>query len=175
MADVLVVLFVALLSAGVFLFVVHPLRDALRFSEEEKAPVDRLADLYARRDTLYQAIKDLEFDYQVGKVVEADYRHLRERLRQEAAAVLREIDALQARQADVRERLEAEVRALREHLATATQASPQTDTETAQAEATTSYVTPRFCTQCGAALRPGDRFCSQCGAAVVRVQEPAVR
>jgi hypothetical protein len=61
-----------------------------RLSEEDRR---RLA-LTEARDEAYSALRDLEHDLRTGKVTEADYEAERERLRGEAARVLRELDEL---------------------------------------------------------------------------------
>ena len=47
-----------------------------------------------RRDAAYASLRDLEQDLRTGKVTEADYQAERDRLRAEAARVLRELDEL---------------------------------------------------------------------------------
>lgn len=124
------------------------------------AVADPLAELSERRDAIYRAIKELEFDYQVGKVSEADYQAFSAQLKAEAAAVLREMDALEAAAADpaLDAAIEAQVAALRRQPQTASSpASPQAAPLPSSAQA-------RFCTRCGHQAQPGDRFCGRCGA-----------
>lgn len=122
----------------------------------ETAQADPLMELQAQRDSLYQAIKELEFDYQVGKVSEADYQAFNSRLKEQAVAVLKEIDTLQKAEADpnLDARLEAEIAALRRN------------GHALQPVAAESSAAPRFCAQCGEAVKAGDRFCARCGTAL---------
>jgi hypothetical protein len=53
----------------------------------------RLA-LAEARDAAYESLRDLEHDLRTGKVTDTDYRVERDRLRAEAARVLRELDEL---------------------------------------------------------------------------------
>ena len=72
------------IAGGLLLLVVAAVAIAwplLRRQEEapihEIEPVqaeDPMMELLARRDSIYQAIKELQFDYEVGKVSEADYQ-----------------------------------------------------------------------------------------------------
>ena len=55
---------------------------------------DRLDSLLSRRDSAYDAIRDLDFEYHLGNLSEADYLELRERYRERAAAVLRRVESL---------------------------------------------------------------------------------
>ena len=50
-------------------------------------------ELLLERERTYNALADLDFDYEAGKLSEADYQMLRQQLLTEAAQVLRIIDA----------------------------------------------------------------------------------
>ncbi len=70
--------------------------DSVEIMEDLDTVTDPLVDLEARRDAIYQAIRELRFDYDVGKVSETDYNIFDTQLKAQAVAVLKEIDALQA-------------------------------------------------------------------------------
>jgi len=125
--------------------------------QEATVAADPLDDLLARRDAIYQAIRELRFDYQVGKVSEADYHIFEDQFKIQAVAVLKEIDQLQAAEADgdLDGRLEAEIAALRRN---GHGAGPARVKQPAGAA--------RFCSQCGQPVQPGDLFCGACGAVV---------
>jgi len=80
------------------------------------------------RESIYTAIRDLEHDYETGKIAEADYTGMREELRARAVALLR------------REREGAEA-------AEESSASPLCPSCGAEVRAT-----DRFCSQCGGTL-----------------------
>lgn len=101
----------------------------------------RLTDLYARRDNLLAALKEIEFDREMGKMSVEDFTEMNTRYRLEAVTVLKRIDALHGENSGAR-KLEAELRALR---------SQQKRDESI------------FCSNCGAAIGAQDRFCSNCG------------
>ena len=171
MVDILVILFAVLVSVGIVILVLEPVwRTSVLAGDEatENDPADVLEDLYARRDTLYASIRELDFDHSVGKVSDEDYERLRDRLKREAADVLRQIEEVKAAQATIREHLEMRVRALA--TATANPGTPPPPEPSASPERAPLPEEPRFCTQCGAPLVPGARFCSQCGAAVRRTE-----
>ena len=54
----------------------------------------RLDQLLERRDSIYENLRDVRFEYRAGKYSEHDYEQIRQSLEAEAAAVLSEIDAL---------------------------------------------------------------------------------
>ena len=121
---------------------------------------DPLLELQAQRDAIYQAIRELRFDHQVGKVSEADFAAFDAQLRGQAALVLQQIDAVHQAEADpaLDAALEAEIAALRQ--------------VNGSGPAKTALAVPagkpalNFCPQCGHKLQAGDRFCGKCGAAL---------
>jgi hypothetical protein len=50
--------------------------------------------LLAERNTVLTAIRDLDFDFQTGKLLEVDYRTVREKYAVRGVAILKELDAL---------------------------------------------------------------------------------
>ena len=52
------------------------------------------AALRRRKDMLYQSIRDADLDRSTGKLSEEDYQDMVRELKQQAAAVIRELDAL---------------------------------------------------------------------------------
>lgn len=113
---------------------------------------DSLEELFSRRDALYSAIKDLDFDYQTGSLSYQDYQDLVERYKRRAVSILQEIDAAK-RGGSLEEDLEREIRGVRNVL----EGAPLTPAVAGIEPAA------RFCTQCGARARTEDRFCAQCG------------
>jgi len=68
--------------------------------------------LYSKRNTVYENIKDLENEFDMGKLADADYQRLREGLLTEAQSIVKEIDAARARQ-EVEDLIERDTRAHR--------------------------------------------------------------
>lgn len=97
-------------------------------------------DLLERKQTIYTAIKDIEFDYQMGKLSEADFKELRQQYKDEAVGLLRRIDHMQGRKA----------KAKRRHV----QGKGQRKGANKQAN---------FCWICGTAATKEDTFCANCG------------
>lgn len=56
----------------------------------------RLIYLRERKEAVYENLRDLNFEYKAGKVPDADYQSLRASLEDEAAAILAEIERLEA-------------------------------------------------------------------------------
>ncbi len=118
-----------------------------------------LDDLLAQRDGVYATLRDLELDRQLGKLDEADYGAIHEKYMVQAAAILRELDALQGEgsTAEASAEIERQVSALRKTHATA--ARGQTAAKHKDARA-------RECPNCGKPYLRGDKFCARCGHAL---------
>ena len=76
------------LAAAVFLFIfyIHP--DASDLAPHRT----KLDQLFERRDTIYENLRDLKFEYRAGKYSEGDYELMKTGLENEAALVLTEIE-----------------------------------------------------------------------------------
>lgn len=69
-------------------------------SGDESVPVaqdETLHNLILQKESAYAAIKELDFDYNMGKLSEEDYQELKQQYKQKAVALLQQIDALSAR------------------------------------------------------------------------------
>ena len=59
----------------------------------------RLAFLRERKESIYENLRDLNFEYKAGKMPESDYVNLQASLEDDAAAVLTEIQQLESQHA----------------------------------------------------------------------------
>jgi hypothetical protein len=80
------------LTLALFVFIFWP--DKNPFVQADKTRVDYLRE---RKDAIYENLRDLNFEYLAGKYPEQDYAEQRAELEDEAARVIAEMDALQAR------------------------------------------------------------------------------
>ena len=85
---------VALTAATmIFIFFIQP--DASD-SAPHRSHLDQLLE---RRDTIYDNLRDLKFEYRTGKFAEQDYEQMRQTLESEAALVLAEIETVTGNEA----------------------------------------------------------------------------
>jgi hypothetical protein len=139
---------------------------------------DSLEELLARRDAAFQALRDLNFDHEVGKITDEDYLVFEAGLKQNAADALRAVDAWEAQtDAGIEDVLEQEIAARRSSLGVPGRPCPHCGRPSAardvfctgcgrplaQAAAPVAGKPAAACPQCGHALEPGDRFCPGCG------------
>ncbi len=129
-----------LLVAGVLAFVmlVRP-RDV-----PEEAPASPVQHLEERKAVIYDNLRDLNFEYRLGKLSDADYNKTKVTLQNELAHVLAEIDRVTggAKAAPVKPKPAAAV------------LKPE----------------PLVCPHCGAKFEKAMKFCGECGKAMTGVE-----
>ncbi|HEB13081.1 MAG TPA: zinc ribbon domain-containing protein [Actinobacteria bacterium] len=95
--EIIPLLIMAAMLTGVAIYVSQPLlrarSESLFVDDFEETP---LQPLLVRKDSIYSAISELEFDYTTGKLSIDDYNDLREKYAMQAAEVLKEIDEFEA-------------------------------------------------------------------------------
>lgn len=128
------VLTAILIITGVILYTL-----AVRSKDLPKPePVSPVAHLEERRATIYDNLRDLQFEYRVGKLSDQDYQQTKVDLQRELASVLAEIDRV---------------------LGTGVQPSPEAPpTPTAKAPEPGTV-----CPKCGARFPQPLKFCGECG------------
>lgn len=181
---------IAILVVLVIGFIAYPLFTAPH--PQAAFTATALDSLIAQRDSAYDAIRDLDFDFQLGKLSQSDYESLREKYKARAALALQEIDQLagstgaaerieeevarlRARGAGPASRSDAkdgdaidqEVARLRRHRAKPANADAPADGDAAEQEIARLRAARRsdvlHCSKCGTPYHTGNRFCSKCG------------
>jgi len=85
-------IFVAcVLLASLILMFIFAVRPEASDSAPHRTKLDQLME---RRDTIYDNLRDLRFEYRAGKFSEKDYEETKQLLEIEAARVLAEMDTL---------------------------------------------------------------------------------
>jgi hypothetical protein len=122
---------------GAIVYVAYPFFH--RRQDEGPSPtMQKLNDLMLRKEAIYASIKDLDFDYRMGKLPEEEHRRLVSECKKEAAAVLAAIDRLNGR-------------------------GGQTVREEARRPQNVTAHGTVFCTNCGSRQQMTDTFCANCG------------
>jgi len=107
----------------------------------EAPPVSPTAHLEERKAQIYENLRDLQFEFRLGKLSDADYQKTKVDLQRELAQVLAEIDAVQP-----------PVPAQRKAAAAPVPAKAAPDGKT--------------CPHCGAKFPQPMKFCGECGKAM---------
>ncbi len=117
--------------------------------------LDRLLN---RKAVLYSNIKDLEFEYKMGRLSDADFQRLDAGYKNEAAVILQKLDQLGAEK-NLDETIEKDVAERKAKLVPAKSGAPKAATLTKIAVAQKE----QRCPSCGAEIIAGKKFCADCG------------
>ncbi|MFQ5722462.1 MAG: zinc ribbon domain-containing protein [Candidatus Aminicenantales bacterium] len=96
-----------------------------------------------KKRAIYSALKELEFDFKMGKLTEEDYYKLKSRYEREAIDVLKQLDRSSLSVEGLEEKVEKEI--------------------SSYLEKKRDKVQKNFCPNCGSEVRIQDSFCSNCG------------
>ncbi len=107
----------------------------------QPAPVSPFRHLDERKASIYENLRDLQFEYRVGKLSDADYQQTKRDLQTELARVLAEVD-----------RIKADLKLVPQNAALAA--------KTVKPQAVTT------CSRCGAEFGETLKFCGECGAPI---------
>jgi hypothetical protein len=91
-----IVLICALVTAAALFYIFRPLLigSGSPFYLDLEGSPSSLKRLLRRKEIIYENIKDLEFEYKMGKFSEDDYQRLREDYSREAFEVISKIEAI---------------------------------------------------------------------------------
>ena len=109
----------------------------------EPEPVSPFAHLDERKAAIYENLRDLQFEYRLGKLSDEDYQSTKKDLQKELAAVLAEVDRL---------RVELTAGGVGRVAEQVSKAAPK-------AKEPAGFV----CPNCGAKFKDRLRFCGECG------------
>jgi len=177
----LTLLLLAALASGVVLFVLFPIfARASEVSQPPTAIAQERKSLGEKKERFYEAIKDVDFEYQAGKLSDADYKSIRADILAQAAEVIARLDEISASDA-----VSAPASQEKDSVAVgqSEQSAPQS-TETVSGTSCPSCEQPnpagaQFCMHCGnkmtgpancpqcdAQLQKEASFCNACGVAI---------
>lgn len=162
---------VAALVGALALWVV--LRPLLRPPPEAEPVFEPLEQEETPRGVALLALKEIEFDREIGKLSDEDYRFLKEKYTAEALEALRAEEGARAPD-DVEALIAHRVRALRSAAASAPPGAPGCPTCGPRPEEDAVFCStcgerlpaPGSCARCGTPLAADSRFCEGCGSRV---------
>jgi cytochrome c-type biogenesis protein CcmI len=127
----------ALVTVGVIAFILFVRAKDLPAPQ----PVSPFQHLDERKAAIYENLRDLQFEYRVGKLSDEDYQQTKKDLQRELAGVLAEVDRIKAELSPNGAMAPAAV--------VAVPAPPVTN--------------PLVCPHCGAKFQQALKFCGECG------------
>lgn len=110
MAEILAI-FIAAVSGLIIVIPLFIKKDGLEDTRD-----DEVNSLKSKKESLYQTIKDIEFEYVAGKIDEKNYQDLRERLENQAAIILKKIEqtpSSQFKHKEIENKVEKEIEKLK--------------------------------------------------------------
>ena len=110
-------------------------------------PVSPFAHLDERKAAIYENLRDLQFEYRLGKLSDEDYQHTKKDLQKELAAVMAEVDQLKESLGQAKPAPPRKTEASKSHTAAQPQAAPS------------GFI----CPACGASFEKDLKFCGECG------------
>lgn len=108
-------------------------------------PVSPFAHLDERKAAIYENLRDLQFEYRLGKLSDQDYQSTKKDLQKELAGVLAEVDRLRA--------------ALMAGAVSPAAESAAKTVKMAKPKEPAGFV----CANCGAKFKDALKFCGECG------------
>jgi hypothetical protein len=117
----------------------------------EPEPESPFAHLDERKAAIYENLRDLQFEYRLGKLSDEDYQTTKKDLQKELAQVLAEVDRLKGQGSGVRD----QGRGVKVEAASAPSAP-------SAAAVSRGFV----CDTCGARFEKELKFCGECGKAM---------
>jgi hypothetical protein len=138
----MIIIAAVLLAIGVLVFTLG-IRNKDLPEPEPESPFKHLDE---HKATIYENLRDLQFEYRLGKLSDHDYQQTKQDLQKELAAVMAEVDALQQKLAP-------------QGAAAAAAAKPAPAPRKKPAPAAESTE----CPHCGAKFAKPMKFCGECG------------
>jgi len=128
-------------------FVLMPLFRERSGADKELPSETEHDRLLNRKAVVYANLKDLELEYKMGRLSDADFQQLGTGYKNEASAILYRIDQIRA--SEGRDKTSAK--------ASASRKSRRTESGSGQGRDLSR------CPSCGAEIIPGKKFCADCG------------
>lgn len=160
---------ISVIAIGAALFVVLPFFKK-RFEKNSQEtgfqnPVEeKVRRLNSEKESVYSALKEIDFDYSTGKLSKEDYDELEKKYKSQAVALLKEIDNIGGKSytLDLDEEIEREIRAVRKIELTDDEEIEKEIIKVRQSRVLED--SGLTCSVCGNRYKSNDSFCSKCGA-----------
>jgi len=118
-----------------------------------KRKENREEALQQRKEEVYKVIKEMDFDYGMGKISEDDYQELKSQYTARAVEILKEFDKVPGEESDIDSAIEREVQQLRQKM----------KAKGEKGNGGEAVWQINFCPQCGRKAAPNKNFCQGCG------------
>lgn len=144
-----------LIATGVLIFVFRPLFAPQGEIGQTSRKEGRRRKLLEDRETLYESIRELDFDHRMGKVEETDYRQARTRYEVQAVDLMKAIDQTNGGAEAIEDRVEQEIATLRRSRKGKRSRGKKPAKRACPNCKTIPSASAQFCPQCGTPLNRG--------------------
>lgn len=157
------ILFITAIILLAGFFIARPIFE--KSSHPVTAKDQAISALLSEQERVLDALQELDADYALKKIPEADYPIERKLLLNSGADILKQLDELQPNRngAQAKDPVEAAIAARRRAQAAAAQPDDQLEAIIAARRRTQKETTGGFCPQCGHTIQKSDKFCAKCG------------
>lgn len=131
--------FMFILTAAILIGILYPLFKPPERVSVRKPGIQDEEELLEQKEQLLKEIKDIEFDYRLGKLSEEDYRDLSAKFKLKAVDIMKRIDIKDTSQEE------------------------KTATVSRGKKSAPHPAPINFCPSCGAEVKAEDNYCSGCG------------
>jgi len=171
--DILSITAIAALTGAALLLILYPIWQQTRptVALQPIPPGQTLAEHQARYQAALATIKDLTFDFEMGKISAQDHHQLLHKTKLEAAQIRRQIDLLSHNPTDIAPALDDQIETLVAQLRTGQSTGPKRLRQQVDAEIA-ALKNSAACPACGSPHQPNDAFCARCGAALDSAAHP---
>lgn len=138
----MIIVIAALIAVGMIVFILTVRAKDL----PEPEPVSPFQHLDERKAAIYENLRDLQFEFRVGKLSDHDYQQTKKDLQRELAGVMAEVDRLRL------------------------QLSPNGAAPLPPPAETKPIIDPLTCPHCGVKFAQPLKFCGECGKPMKVVQ-----
>jgi hypothetical protein len=145
---------IAVVAATVFFTLFVRLKDI-----PPPEPVSPTRHLEERKAAIYENLRDLQFEFRVGKLSDADYQQTKVTLQKELAGVIAEITRVSSAAPAAKPATKAKPSAMPAKATEAPEKAPEAAEKMAAAANT-------VCPHCGAKFPKPMKFCGECGKAM---------
>ena len=147
-------LVIAIVSLALTAFLIYPFfeRRGMEGTPIPTLPSNRRRQLREEKAAHLLALRELDFDFEVGKLSAIDYKELRTKYEAKAIEVMKELEATEAAWKELQDEIDAE---LKKRVGIQPESKPVQNVR--------SIATAQVRHSCGGSNKLSDRFCSRCG------------
>lgn len=158
----MLILLLIVLGTGILVFIFLPTFSSESIGDNFEEEMNTIDNLQLKKETIYTTIRDLDFEFSMGRLPESDYQPFRDDYKQQAAQVLEQIDLLEKGKLNYDEWIENSVALYKKNSGQVNQ-SIAAKNETIREIKDDDKTVEKICPTCHKANAIQNRYCISCG------------